>query len=156
MISNSTPLICLAKLNQLELLKKLFNRIIIPNSVKEEVVIAGKPGYAIISKAIEEGWIKVENPRENLELGLGKGENAAINLAKEKKDKIIIDDAFAIKAVKSLNIEYLRTTSIILLSLKKDIINKKQAKDNIQKLVEDGYYISPRIFSELLRAIDSM
>ncbi|OGJ19009.1 hypothetical protein A3K73_07705 [Candidatus Pacearchaeota archaeon RBG_13_36_9] len=156
MISNSTPLICLAKLNQLELLKKLFNKITIPDFVKEEVVVAGKPGYEVINKAIKEGWIKIENPKENLELGLGKGENAAINLAKEKRDKILINDAFAIKAVKSLNIEYLRTTSIILLSLKRGIINKKQAKDSIQKLVEDGYYISPGIFSELLRAIESM
>lgn len=156
MISNSTPLICLAKLDELEILKKLFNKISIPEAVKEEVVVAGKPGYAIISKAIEDGWIKIENPKENLELGLGEGENAAINLAKEKEDKIIIDDAFAIKAIKSLNIEYLRTTTIILLSLKKNIINKKQAKDNLQKLVENGYYISPRIFSELLRVIESM
>lgn len=156
MISNSTPLICLAKLNQLKLLKELFNKVIIPHAIKVEVLVAGKPGYAVINDAIKEGWIKIENPRENRDLGLGKGENAAINLAKEKKDKLIIDDAFAIKAVRSLNIEYLRTTTIILLSLKKGIINKEQAKDLIQKLVEQGYYISPRIFSELLRLIDSM
>jgi hypothetical protein len=156
MISNSTPLICLAKLNQLELLKDLFGKIIIPEVIKEEVVIAGKPGYAVINDAIKEGWIKIEAPKQNTDLGLGKGENAAINLAKEKKDKILIDDAFAIKAVKSLNIQYLRTTSVILLSLKKKVFNKKQAKDNIQKLVEQGYYISPKIFSELLRVIDSI
>ena len=156
MISNSTPIICLAKLNKLEILKNLFNKIIIPEDVKEEVVIAGKPGYETISRAIEDGWIKIENPKENLDLGLGKGENSAINLAKEKREKIIIDDAFAIKAVKSLNIEYLRTTTIILLALKKKIIDKKQAKEMIQRLVEDGYYISPGIFSKLLSGIDEV
>jgi predicted nucleic acid-binding protein len=128
--------------------------VIIPQSVKEEVVIAGKPGYAVISTAIEEGWIKIETPEKNPDLSLGKGENEAINLAKEKDDKIIIDDAFAIKAVNSLNIEYLRTTTIILLALKKKIIDKKQAKELLHKLVEDGYYISPGIFSRLLRVID--
>ena len=156
MISNSTPLICLAKLNQLKLLKKLFKKIIIPEAVKEEVVIAGKPGYSVINKAIEEGWIKIENPKQNIELGLGKGENAAITLAKEKHDKIIIDDSFAIKAVKSLDIDYIRTTSVILLALKNKIIKKDEAKELIQKLVEQGYYISPPVFSELFRMIDSI
>ena len=102
MICNATPIILLAKLNKLELLKKLFNKIIIPEAVKKEVVIHGKPGYEIISKAIDNEWIKIENPKNNLDLGIGKGENAAINLAKEKNDKLIIDDAFAIKIIKSL------------------------------------------------------
>jgi len=54
-----------------------------------------------------------------LDFNLGKGENSAINLALDKKDTIIIDDAQAIKVIKSLNISYFRTTSLILLALKK-------------------------------------
>ena len=89
MISNSTPLICLAKLNKLELLIKLFKQIIIPEAVKEEVLIEGKPGYSILNEYIIWGLIKIENPKNNLDFGIGTGENAAINLAKEKKDKFI-------------------------------------------------------------------
>ena len=154
MISNSSPLICLARLNKIEFLKKLFGKIIIPEDVKREVLVEGKEGYAIISRAIKDKWIVIENPKNNINLGLGSGENAAINLAREKKDKLIIDDAFAIKAVKSLSVEYLRTTTIILLSLKNKIIDKKTAKILIHKLIENGYYISPRVFSKLIEIID--
>ncbi len=155
MISNATPIICLAKINQLEILKKLFTLIIIPEFVKEEVLVRDKPGYFIISRAIEEGWIKAVNPKEDIDLGLGKGENSAVNLAKEREDKLIIDDAFAIKVAQAFNIEIIRTTTIIFMAVKKNIITKKQAISFINKLIEIGYYISPIYYSALLSELSS-
>ena len=155
MISNATPLICLSKINQLEILKKLFTFITVPESVKNEILVEDKPGYFIISKALEEGWIKVINPKEDVNLGLGKGENSAINLARERKDKLIIDDAFAIKVAQAFNIEIIRTTTIIFMAIKKNIITKKQAISFINKLVDIGYYISPNYYSVLLSELSS-
>lgn len=86
MISNSTPLICLAKLNKLELLIKLFKQIIIPEAVKEEVLIEGKPGYSILNEYIIWGLIKIENPKNNLDFGIGAGE--MLQLIWQKKRKI--------------------------------------------------------------------
>lgn len=156
MICNATPLICLAKIKQLELLKKLFHTITIPQSVAKEVLIEGKPGYAFIKEAIQEGWIKVCNPKNNINLELGKGENAAVNLANERKDTLIIDDAFAIKVAKSLNIDFIRTTTIIFMALKKKIINKKQAISFINKLIEEGYYISSSLYPKIMEIINSI
>jgi len=153
MISNATPLICLAKINKLVLLKKLFRSIIIPESVKDEILIDDKPGYFAINEAIKEKWIKIVNPKNDPDLGLGKGENSAINLAKERKDKLIIDDAFAIKVAKAFNIDVIRTTTIIFKAIEKDIISKKQAISLINKLIEIGYYISPRYYSIILEKV---
>ena len=155
MISNATPLICLAKINQLEILKKLFDCVIIPQSVKEEVLIKNKPGYFVITVAINEKWIKAINPKDDIDLGLGKGENSAINLAKERKDKLIIDDAFAIKVAQAFNIDIIRTTTIIFMAAKKNIITKKQAISFINKLIDIGYYISPNYYSVLLSELSS-
>ena len=155
MICNATPLICLAKINQIDILKMLFHEIIIPKAVEDEVVVEGKPGYAIIKKAIENGWIKILNPKNNLDLELGKGENSAINLAREKKDSLILDDAFAIRVATSFNIPFFRTTSIILLALRKKIINKNQAISHVQELIKIGYYLSPEVYMEILNIINS-
>jgi len=153
MISNSTPLILLAKIARLEMLKKLFGYIIITNDVKEEVLIEDKSGYFQINEAIKNGWIKIENPKRNVELGLGKGENSAINLAKEKNDKLIIDDAFAVKAAKGLNIEFIRTTTVVFIAVEKGIINKKEAVSIINNLIENEYYIAPKYYAEILSRI---
>jgi len=150
MICNSSPLICLAKINQLHLLKELLKKIIIPEVVKEEVLIEDKPGFEIISRAIDEKWIETKNPQKQLDLKIGKGENAAINLAIEINQPIIIDDALGAKIARSLNVEVLRTTSVILLATKKKIITKKQAVDLLNKLFDIGYYLAPRYYAALL------
>ena len=82
MICDSTPLILLAKINKLDLFKKIFKTIVITEDVKDEVLKEDKPGYLTIQNAMKEGWIKIKNPKDNQNLQLGKGENSAINLAR--------------------------------------------------------------------------
>ncbi len=59
MVSDAEPLIHLAQISKLHLLKKLFNRVIITPNVKREAVDEGvKLGHAdalIIGKILEEG-----------------------------------------------------------------------------------------------------
>ncbi len=150
MISNSSPLIFLAKINRLDIMKKLFNKIIIPTEVKEEILMKDSLDSKIISRAIEEEWINISPQQKSLDLNLGKGENAAISLAKEKNDSLMIDDSQGVKAAASLNIKTIRTTTIILMALKKKIITKKEAINLINKIVELGYYIAPEHYSSLL------
>ena len=150
MIADSTVLICLGRIEMLELLKKLYKKIIIPPSVEKEVLIEGKEGYKSIHHAIKNGWIEVMHPNKTIGLGLGKGEEQAISLAVERKDKLILDDAFAIKAAKALNANYLRTTTIIFTALKKRILIKKQALSIFNQLIENGYYIFTKDYSILI------
>ena len=155
MICNASPLIFLAKINQLYLLKKLFSRIYIPNSVKEEILIEEKPGFTVIDKAIKEGWIKVKDMKKSMNLGLGQGEQDAISLALELKESLIIDDAVGIKVARSLNIETFRTTTLILMAVKKKIFTKKQAVELINKLLNAGYYIAPKYYANLITKLSS-
>jgi len=150
LISNSTAIICLSKINNLELLKKVFTFVVIPYSVKDEVLVSGIDSYHAIDNAINRGWIKVVNPEKRIGLGLGSGENDAINLARERKDIIILDDAYAIKAAKGFNINFVRTTTIIFIAIKKKLININEAISIINQLIEIGYYISPKEYSAIL------
>lgn len=153
MISNATPIICLAKINQLELLKKCFGSIMIPNHVKDEVLLKNKPGYFAIKESLENKWFKITALSENPNLGLGKGENAAINLARQRKDKLIIDDGFAIKVARTFDIPVLRTTTVIFTALQKKIISRKEAVELINDLIDIGYYISPKYYSLILTTL---
>lgn len=62
-VSNSTPLIALSRINELELLHTIFGTIIIPSAVYDEVVLegAGRPGVKEVTNA---SWIiKLEHKR---------------------------------------------------------------------------------------------
>ncbi len=147
MISNTSPLICLARINQLELLKVLFTEIIIPKEVKEELFVDGKLGQHLLQEAFTAGWILLSNPKKIISLGLGKGEVAAISLAKEQGDTIILDDAAAIKAAEALNIPTIRTTTVLFMAVQKKLLTKKEALLYLNLLIENGYYIAPRYYS---------
>ena len=113
-------------------------------------MVIGKGGYHSISNALNKGWIKVVDPKKSIDLGLGAGENATINLARERKDSIILDDAYAIKAARTFNINIIRTTSIIFMAVKKKLITKDEAITIINSLIGIGYYISPKEYSVIL------
>ncbi len=57
-VSNASPLIGLSRINQLHLLKKLWEKIVIPDAVYKEAVTdgAGKFGAKSISEACQD-WI---------------------------------------------------------------------------------------------------
>ncbi len=150
MISNSTPIICLSKLNRLDLLNKVYGKITIPPSVKREVLIKGKPGYYQIQNALEKKWLLVEKPRSKKGFGLHEGENQAINLALEKKQPLLLDDYAATVTAKALGIKTERTTTVIFRALSKKTISKEQAITMLNKLVENGYYIAPPEYTALL------
>lgn len=67
-VSNSTPLIYLAKVGRIDLLRKVFKTVFIPQEVKNEVVdkgkLLGEQDAYIIEKAISEGWLKVFQQRK--------------------------------------------------------------------------------------------
>lgn len=88
-VSNSTPLIELSKIQRLEVLRDVYGTLVIPKAVYTEVVIngAGKPGAAEVKGA---PWIHthaVTHPRQVQSLyahpSLDLGECEAIVLAEE-------------------------------------------------------------------------
>ncbi len=153
MISNSSPLIFLSKINQLSLLKKLFSYIFISKEVKDEILVEGKMGEIDINNAIKEGWIKVIEAKNIIFLGIKGAEASVINLAIERKDKLIVDDAIAIKVAKSFDIETIRTTTVIFMAVKNKIITKEKAISFVDELIEIGYYISPGYYSAILKKL---
>lgn len=153
MISNATPLISLSKIGKLSLLQQLFKIIVIPPAVYDEVLVEGKPGYWIVKEAVEQGWIKVNHPRQLLRLNLGRGETAAISLAKELNDVLLIDDASATKAARMYGLETVRTTTILIKAARAEILASVELVRLINKLIEEGYYIKPAEYTKLLSKI---
>ena len=95
-VCNATPLIALARIGRLDLLRLAFEQVVIPEAVYEEVVVkgSGRLGAAEVQRA---NWIQVRTvqDRQRLEeLGrfLGKGETEAIILAREISAPLVLLD----------------------------------------------------------------
>ena len=101
-VSDAGPLIHLSWIDQLGLLDRLFEEVLVPPAVRDEVLAspAGTLGLDRIQRAFAEGWLQVTAPAGPLRLtrsvadALDRGEAEALLLAEEiRADLLITDDA---------------------------------------------------------------
>jgi len=95
-ISDTSPIINLAVIGQLNLLPKLYGRVIIPQAVYEEIVIEGAE-QAGATEAAQADWIDIKQiPNRllvtSLEGELDRGEAEAVVLAVELKAALLLID----------------------------------------------------------------
>ena len=96
-VSDASPLIALARIDRLELLREMFGTLLLPDSVWNEITNAGmeRAGAAFIVRAdwIERRSVSNSSLVARLRRDLGAGESEAIALAQESHaDVLLIDE----------------------------------------------------------------
>ena len=156
-VSDSTPLIYLSKIGCTNLLKNIFDKIIIPQEIYEEVIIKGKEQgrseILLIEKLIEEGYIIIKNTSHILGLdSLDKGEKQCISLCKDLNiSNILIDEKEGFDISRMFSLTPIRTTSILIILLDKKIINLNKYKELLKNLSESGYFLDALTYDKLIR-----
>jgi len=162
--SNAGPLIHLAKINCLHLLKALFQEVIIPAEVKVETVDRGRErGFADaiqIEKAIDEGWIRVKKIEPNKRLtevakiaGLQLAEVAVIYYAYRNRIMALLDDEPARVFARTLGVPVRGSLGIILDALKMGLLSMREASEALDKLSE-VMYLSPYVYRLVKKEIE--
>lgn len=157
-ISNSTPLIYLAKASQLELLGRVINCVIIPQAVYREVVVEGKQleekdAYRVES-AIESGWITVNNVTTpyQIQIPIHRGESEVISLAKEIGIKnVLMDDAKARAAAELAGLQPVGTLWVLLKALKEYKIDFDGFLTTLEDLIRSGFYLKDEVYIKVVR-----
>jgi len=166
-VSNASPLIYLARLGRIHLLKDLCGQVQIPPEVKTETIDRGKDkGYAdayVIEEALNDGWLTThalagEYERKSDALaeitGIDIGEAQVIILAKQKNEReVLIDQSNARDVARHLGLSPRGTIFIILAATRRDLITKDTAKQMLAELTEVNFYISAKIYRDALNAI---
>jgi len=169
-VSNATPLIYLARLGKLHLLKDIFIQVQIPPEVKVETIDRGKtkghPDAYVIEQALNDGWLvltplTIENTKKSETLaqmtGIDVGEAQAIILTKQKDEKLIlIDQTNARQVARHLELIPRGTIFIILAAIKRKLITKEEAKQMMATLIEANFYISAKIYRDALKVIEKL
>ena len=155
-VSNSSSLIFLAKLDIFNLAKNVFPKIIIPKKVIQELFEKDSPENELIRRELNK--FLFENEVINIkELSLGEGEKEAISLCLEKKINLFLsDDKKARNYAKSLGLDVIGVLGILLYNLRERKVNKKEFLIKLNKLVDIGYYISPNLYVEIIKIIDDI
>lgn len=131
-VADSSCLIGLSRTGNLEILHKLFAKIIIPEAVYREVVIIGK-GRAGAEEVKNSAWIerravKNELAVRMLRINLGAGESESIVLSAELKAKfIILDDLKARQTAEELGLSVIGTAAVLQKAEEKGIIGSLQS-----------------------------
>ena len=149
-VSNTSPLINLANIGQLHLLKQLYGQVIIPPAVYDEIVIAGvgQPG-AMEVKTYD--WFKVEQISNQqmvtlLQIDVDIGEAEAIVLALEMKpDLLLLDERKGRQVASNLGIKFTGILGILIEAKNNQLINAiKPIMDDLIKQV--GFRISSKLY----------
>jgi len=160
-VSNSSPLIYLAALGDLELLPQLFGRIAIPEAVHREVVVAGsgQSGAEAVARA-QHDWLTVESIKDRRRAetlmnspGLDVGEAEAIILAQElSHSTIILDDQSAVTLARSFGLSVVRTAALYVAAKKEGLIQSVQPKLDALRL--EGFWLKDTDYFTVLAAAD--
>lgn len=154
-VSDSSPLISLARIGELGILRRLYGEILIPQAVWDEIVVEGegRPGADEVRGS---GWIRCELV-SNLHLArilrreLGAGEAEAIALAVERDaDLLIIDERLGREIASYLGLNVIGVIGVLVEAKHKGIIRSVKAYlDKLRELA--GFRISDALYSRVLR-----
>lgn len=149
-VANTTPIISLAAINRLDILEKMFGKIVIAEAVYNEMKAKRNYGY----DEVDSGFIEVKSIQGVLykdfllsELDLGEAET--IILAKElKADFVIIDESLGYKIANNVGLTAIRTLSILLRAKQRGFIS--ELKPLLDEMIAKGRWYSDSVCRSVL------
>ena len=155
-IVNSTPIISLGKIERLELLRKRFGEIIIPQAVFREVTAKNDAIRDMLLK--NASWIHVlpvTNPesRKMYKAKLHDGEVEVMMLAQElHADLVVIDDGPARKTAEYLGLNITGTLGVLIKCKQTGEI--PSVLPLLRELTKNGIYLKPSLIASIQKNVD--
>ena len=158
-IADAGPLIALARIQSLALLHKLFGRVFITATVRDEILPtdATFPDAELLRQTLAEGWIEIVdiplNDWKPLNPGVDPGEADAIHTAFVWRDAgntvlLVMDDRAGRLEARSHDIAVIGTAAVIGLAKTEGLV--PAARPLLVKLAQSGYFIGNAVIAAVL------
>jgi predicted nucleic acid-binding protein len=146
-VSNSSPLIALAKIQRLDLLPAIFESVLIPPAVAREIA----PSIPVLPTWLRIQAPNVPPPASLLRRRLGNGEWEALALAIElNANWIILDDLPARRSAEATGLNVIGTLGTLVTAKRTGLL--KSIRPELDALMRTSFFLSPQLYDELLRA----
>jgi len=151
-VSNTSPLLYLHRLGALDWLGTLFVEIWVPDRVLGELDDGRRKGFDV-PVVTDYAWCTVVNPlstpSEWLSLDLGAGELAALALALEHPERVVLlDDGLARRTATAAGLRAMGTLGVLLEVKKLGLISR--IEPYVEQLDAAGMWLSPEIKRRVL------
>ena len=160
-VSDTTPLISLMKIQCLDVLEPLFGQVLIPDAVFSELTT--NPSFQDEASAIRHcDFIRRVSVRERMAVdvlravsGLDIGESEAIVFAEDvHADVVLMDEAKGRKAAKSKGLFIMGTVGVLLFAFEEHLLSAEEVKRAVDALRFSRRHISQSLLEEALRYVD--
>lgn len=165
-VFDATPLIYLAKVDQLTLISHLDEPCVIPDRVYTEVVDTGiEQGYPDarrIEQSIEDDMLSVisvdddeffsriqRNPK------LSDADVAVLACAYTHDGVAVMDETYGRDVASTEGITTRGTAYLVLSLASQDVISVEKARTVIDAMVEEGWYCSPSMYAKIVQKLES-
>jgi predicted nucleic acid-binding protein len=151
-VADTTPVNYLILIGAVDALGRLYERVLIPQSVYEELTHARTP--AAVGEWVQHlpGWLIVQRPTRTPDASLHRlaaGERDAILLAEEfNGEQLIIDELLGRRIAEQRGIPVLGTVGVLREAAEAGLLDLSEAFERLQ---QTSFHISPAILSEVLR-----
>lgn len=156
-VSNTSPIVNLAAIGYVHLLRDLFGPVTIPEAVYREIVVAGagRPGAEEVEAA---DWIVTRPVRSSrlaraFEADVHTGEAEALALALDlEADWILLDERAARKLAASLGLRHTGLLGVLAKAKERSLIPAlKPLMDALRR--EAGFWISQALYDHVLQRV---
>jgi predicted nucleic acid-binding protein len=161
-VSNSSPLIYLAAIEDFDLLRTLFGEVAIPPAVFQEVAVDGVQfPVARHVVAAQGNWMHVRHLRDDAQAaefrsaGLHAGESDALGLELElPSEGLLMDDGDAVEIARRLGVNVILTIGIYRLAKRRALIESLAPK--LDQLRSAGFWLREDHYQMILDSVGEM
>lgn len=159
-VSDTTPILSLLKVNQLGLLKKLYGCVAVPEAVYEELTT--NPVFINEREEIMNcPFLSVEKVRnqESVQIlrnvtGLDAGESEALVLYGEKEAQILLIDEHKGRSVaKKMSVKHIGTMGIFMLAYDQEMMTAFEVSDSLKMLLDRDIRLSRNLCNKVLNYV---
>ena len=156
-VSNTSPIFYLSTIGQLDLLRQLYNEIVIPTTVYDEIThIGNTDASARVVPTLS--WIKTRSAADRklvntLKTKLDPGEAEAIALAAElNANRLLMDERLGRTAAMQAGLQVTGVLGILVAAKRNNLI--QEIKPLLDALIRQvGFWVDRQLYAEVLQTV---